>query len=508
VFFPPILSGSSRPGAPHPGAAVRLAFPAAAILCAMALAPPEARADAEPFPLPQQSTYHADWVEGLRSEDLAPSRAVVCIVDSGVAVTPDTPADSPDGPILVRTSVRPDTMPGTPPTGSGDAGIHGTLMASAAIAPRNNWGTVGLEPLGRIVSVRALDDGETVFAATDIRLAISRCRQVRSRYPRLAAIALSLGKTTPATAQDETDYDDDVASTRMLGIAVVASAGNDPAGTTQFPASSLGVVAAGAGGSSGDACTYATLDDRVDLLGPACGIHETVDVATGAAAIDDLGGSSMATTWIAQTIALLCDLSPSLTGVEAQDVLRDSARVIGGHRVLDVESAARMIGAGSVVDRAHERLAGEAGVALSASATGAPPAPTIFAPILNRPSSTPSSAGPAGHRRLVVHKIIARWRNGRLTVHVQGRERGGTLRASIYRGSGRIKIRVLRCVVRRGALVVRISQPPNLVRVQLFPAPGSDRAPSRVKSAAVATTAASGEIRAPPQPEFHPQSAT
>src|SRR4051812_6244714 len=72
------------------------AIVAAAVSC---WAAPVASADESAWPTAQAKAYHFDFVPYL---DPPAKPAAVCLVDSGVDVTPDTPADSPDGPIVKR----------------------------------------------------------------------------------------------------------------------------------------------------------------------------------------------------------------------------------------------------------------------------------------------------------------------------------------------------------------------------------------------------------------------
>src|SRR6266498_2986438 len=80
-----------------------LAFFLAASAAALAAVPGSALAAESPNPPRHLADYHLDWLNYVAPEDLPPSRAAVCIVDSGLAVTPDTPpTDATNGPILYR----------------------------------------------------------------------------------------------------------------------------------------------------------------------------------------------------------------------------------------------------------------------------------------------------------------------------------------------------------------------------------------------------------------------
>ena len=79
------------------------------------------------------------------------SVGAVCLVDSGVDVTPDT-----------RAVVERGALDG----GSGAdfaASKHGTVMAQLMGGAVNGWGSVGMWPAARIVSVRASGRGRIEF---------------------------------------------------------------------------------------------------------------------------------------------------------------------------------------------------------------------------------------------------------------------------------------------------------------------------------------------------------
>ncbi|MEA2297049.1 MAG: Subtilase family, partial [Solirubrobacteraceae bacterium] len=152
--------------------------------------PSPALASETPDPPPYLAPYGLDWIGHIAPEDLPPSRMAVCVVDSGLPVNPDLPPDDPTaGPILARLSV--DGGDGAP-QGTSEAQLHGAHMAMAMVAPVNGWGTVGVAPWGRVVSVRALVDGETSFRPSAYRRGIQECLDAPRAYS-IAVINLSLG---------------------------------------------------------------------------------------------------------------------------------------------------------------------------------------------------------------------------------------------------------------------------------------------------------------------------
>src|SRR3954451_24162463 len=128
------------------------------VIVALATVAPCALADEVAVPTTQATAYNADWVPYL---DPPAKPAAVCLVDSGVNITPDTPPDSPEGPIVKRLALD---------GGSGLAakstweGLHGTRMAFVGAAPVNGWGAVGFWPAARIISIRGSPAGEPTFA--------------------------------------------------------------------------------------------------------------------------------------------------------------------------------------------------------------------------------------------------------------------------------------------------------------------------------------------------------
>ena len=127
----------------------------------LAAAPSGAAAAETAAPPSHLTAYNLDWLNYVDPADIPATRYAVCFVDTGVAVTPDTPPDDPvHGPILAR--VAGDGGSGLPFDTSPDQ-LHGTRMAMAAAAPQNGWGTIGTATWVPVISVRATRDGEATF---------------------------------------------------------------------------------------------------------------------------------------------------------------------------------------------------------------------------------------------------------------------------------------------------------------------------------------------------------
>src|SRR3954451_23531464 len=220
----------------------RLAVAAAALAAAVVLAP-AAMADESAMPTTQATAYNADWVPYL---DPPAKPAAVCLVDSGVNITPDTPPDSPEGPIVKRLALD---------GGSGLAanstweGLHGTRMAFVGAAPVNGWGAVGFWPGARIVSIRAMPTDETDFPFENYSRALVLCTKNAASL-NIVAINLSLGCECQAYGDDLTRLDDQITRAHANDESVVGAAGNN-GGAVASPANASGVFAVAAQGPTG-----------------------------------------------------------------------------------------------------------------------------------------------------------------------------------------------------------------------------------------------------------------
>jgi hypothetical protein len=437
------------------------------ILALMALTAAAAQAAESPHPPRHTVDYRVDWIDFIAPEDLPPSRYAVCLVDSGLAVTPDAPVDSSAGPVLERLAV--DGGSGEP-QGNDRRQLHGTRMAMAAIAPVNGWGTIGTWPAGRLISVRAMVAGETSFRGSAYRIGINACVRAADRHP-IAAINLSLGCDCGLSADERLMVEDQVGRAHKGGISVVAAAGNTPGGPTQEPATVPGVIAVGGGGAGGQLCAQASFDDRVDVLAPGCAV-DRADPLSGEPLFDDGGGSSMAAAVTSTLLALLRTLRPHATQAQAEAWLRDSARSVDGRRVLDGEAAARLAGLSAVVDRARGRMPPPtpADPTAASQASAEPPSVTV-----------PSSGGPPGSGIVVdeptqigfsrPHVVRAHWRRGRLVLRVSGRPRFSSLRliAEYLRDDFRVH-RAIRTTRASSFLTLRLRRRPDQLRVLYVPA--------------------------------------
>lgn len=310
-----------------------------------AAAPSSASAVESAMPTVQARAVNAEWVPYL---DPPPKPAAICLVDSGVDVTPDTPATSPDGPIIARESLD----GGTGESGGGSP--HGTYMAMTAGAPVNDWGTVGLWPGVRIYSVRARPVDATEFPFDDYRRAIGICRTQAAKF-NIVAVNLSLGcGCFPPPEEQERLTDAVNRAHAYFNLSVVASAGND-GGSPGSPANTGGVLSVGGSDpGTGALCAFSNRGPSLDLIAPGCGL-EGADATSGAPFRDWAGGTSASAAQAVAAVALLRSYRPDLGWKAAEDLVRASSVVLPDGPRLDVGSLFRAAGLGHLVDEARAR---------------------------------------------------------------------------------------------------------------------------------------------------------
>ena len=396
--------------------------------CAIALtaalgAAGAAWADESAWPTAQASAYNFAWVPYL---DPPPKPAAICLVDSGIDITPDTPADSPAGPILERTSL--DGGPGT-----GIDSDHGTYMAMQAGAPMNGWGTVGLWPGLRIVSVRALPQGQQTFPFDDYRRAISECRVARASYD-VVVVNLSLDCNCGDSSDARQRLDNTIADAHAVGISVVASAGNN-ASSLGSPANESGVFSVGASDTTrGGLCSFSNRGPDLDLIAPGCGLAGAYP-ASGTPFTGWQGGTSAAAAQASSALALLRSYRPDVSWEDAEQLVMSSAQATPDGPRLDLDALFRAAGLDALVEPAKAR-------ALAAAAANPVPqrdrdsgasSDTAVSPIAPPATADRDFQFDAGGRyRAPRIKSIVRIRR-RLTVSVRNRPSDARLVALVQR---------------------------------------------------------------------------
>lgn len=270
--------------------------------------------------------------EFLTQAPASPSQGVLCLVDSGVDVNPDTEA------MLVG---RESVLGGT--TDDVTAYHHGTYVAMVAGAAANGWGMVGAWPGLRVLSVRALPEGTENLSGDAYRDGILSCRQAkRARGVDVKVIELALGGPMQGrTPAELADLNEAIARARADEISIVSAAGND-GGPVNAPAALPGVLAVAAASRDGALCAFSSRGPEVDLAALGCGM-DVAQVPGGEVGIGQ--STSLASAYAAGVLTALRSFRPDLTAVQAEAML---STTVGGN--LDAAAAFRTAGLGQLVD--------------------------------------------------------------------------------------------------------------------------------------------------------------
>ena len=339
----------------------------------------------------------------------------LCLVDTGVNVTPDT------APGLVLAT----TLDGTSPNDV-DPLWHGTI--DAAVAGGAGHGVLGAWPQLKIVSVRgtaapAVGQPPT-FVYDDLIRSMTQCATVHAPGATIVAIALPLSSVIPPDSDQARGFVSSVGQARVREISILAAAGNDP-GPIQQPAGQAGFVAVGAGDDSG-LCPFSA-NIGLTLYAPGCGIDQ---IDTSGETFCCGNGTSQATAFTAAVLVALRSYRPDLTAIQAEQQLLSTAH----NGRLDVAAAFRAAGLGEIVD----------------AGTAAIPRPEP-PPGLLMPPSSPTRRVPRPSVRRVT------WRRGALDIVLRILPKGARLHAKLtfarrkplYIGASRIRLRIRTPLPRR-----------------------------------------------------------
>lgn len=420
---------SGRVGSRRPARwVVALAVAAAALGAA-----PAAHADEQPSIL---KAYGLDWIERVREEawpQPVAERPVICLLDTGVAVTADTPADDPAGPIVARLAI--DGGTGLP---QGDAfeHLHGTQMASVIAAPRNGFGTVGVFPQARIVSVRVTEGDAIFITPAGIRRGVLACSDwAGAQHQRLAVVSMAESNYD----QRPSDVEQWVFAARRAaddGAVFVAAVGNEADAASVAPVAAEGLVAVAAGGDTGELCSFAKYGESTALLGPGCS-EELVGQTTSWPA-----GSSAATSAVSGLLAALAARQPGSTPAERIALLQSEAvRTAGARRLVDGTGVANASFGGLIQPAVSPLMPTDSGAVSISSGSGA----------------RGEAARSSGRVRLWRPGVVARRHDGYMTVRLRDRKSRGRLmvrlRGGRVVGGGR---RTLRTKLPKGNAFVEV----------------------------------------------------
>lgn len=344
-------------------------------LIALLVGAPGAHAEDQPAIL---KAYGLDWIERVR-DDAWPqpktARPVICLLDTGVDVTPDTPADDPNGPIVARLAL--DGGTGTS-QGTGYPYDHGTQMASIIAAPRNGWGTVGVFPQGRIVSIRVTDGTDGYITPGAVALGVSACARWATLQQAAVAAIVMAESHYGQRAQDTSQWGFAADRAREVGAVFVAAVGNDEDATVVAPLAVESILSVVAGDDRGAACPFSpSVGDRA-VVGPGCSDSKSWPA-----------GSSAATAAVGALVGAVSTRYPGLSVSDRLAWLR--ANALEQSR-LDAGRASQFF-------------------PVEIADSGAPSSPNSSVT-----ASVPASVGPGETVQLFRPDVLATFRSGRLRV--------------------------------------------------------------------------------------------
>lgn len=401
---------------------------AAALACLLA---PAAAAAEEPAITAQARMANAEFLAYAPPPE--GGAVAVCLVDTGLDLNPDT------APNLVERLA----LDGGDP-GDVYPSRHGTRMAMLMGGQRNGWGSVGVWPYARVVSVRAMPPGESTFPFTYYKRAVVECRR-RAAAQRIYVANLSLGGSG-ATDEEIERLRNAFAAVQADGINVVAAAGNGGA-AVEYPAAVPEAFAVGAADAAGALCSFSGRGPELDVVAPACEMD--IALADGTPAYS--GGTSDSSAFTAAVIAALRSYRPDLGPLAAEELLRSTAREVPAGRFLDVEAAFRVAGLGDVV---------EAG-----NAAAPPPSPPPGSPAGDPERPARPSVGPLSERLPRPRLRAVSYRRGLLSLRLANRRRGTLVAARVVYSAGRGEFRRRERALQRFSSSLRVRPPVSWSRV-------------------------------------------
>lgn len=215
---------------------------------------------------------------------------------------------------------------------------HGTHVAGIIAAKKNNsQGVAGLFDNVKILPVRVLGKcgGFTSDIADAVRWAagLPVSGMPINNNP-AKVINLSLGAAGPCgrTMQEAVD------AATIAGSVVVVAAGNDGRSLdtqSYSPANCAGVITVGATAANRDIPSYSNYSrsNNVDIYAPGgddwyggvISTYNNGDTGQGSSTYQELNGTSMATPYVAATVAFMMAVNPNLYPLQYADIIRQTA---------------------------------------------------------------------------------------------------------------------------------------------------------------------------------------
>jgi minor extracellular protease Epr len=204
-------------------------------------------------------------------------------------------------------------------TSYGDDNGHGQHVAGIIGAENNGIGTVGAAPDADIYAVKVLDKNGSGYLS-DIIKGIDW-----SITNKMDIINLSLGAPSHALSLQQA-----VDKAYNSGILVVAAAGNngnaDGSGdTVEYPARYTSTIAVSAMDSSNKRGSFSATGMTVEFTAPGVNILSTYLNNQ----YSYMSGTSMATPYVAGTLALLKEANPTLSHIQLREKLKETSSDLG-----------------------------------------------------------------------------------------------------------------------------------------------------------------------------------
>lgn len=193
---------------------------------------------------------------------------------------------------------------------------HGTHIAGTISAAGGSQGMMGVAPRSLVFPVKAFDHNGSAYVS-DIILGIDWC--VRNR---MHIVNMSFGMKSNSQALQNI-----IRKAYNAGIIVVASSGNDKKGRgADYPARYAQTISVGATNKDGKIASFSNYGPCIDIYAPG----EKITSAWLGGGYKEMSGTSMATSHVSGSIALLLALKPDLKPGEIKRRLCRTARSLPG----------------------------------------------------------------------------------------------------------------------------------------------------------------------------------
>jgi subtilisin family serine protease len=214
--------------------------------------------------------------------------------------------------------------------------FHGSHTSGTIAASANDGvGVAGVNWGAGLMSARAINNGPTGGNEIDVMEAAAWLAGFHvDGVPDIGAnqvqvINMSLG-FDGACDDIETDI---IGAILQAGVVVVASSGNNPSAPTSAPAACDGVIAVSAFGPDFQIASYATFDNRVDVVGPGGDSNAGYGNAGEVLSVDGgtydnyhyLEGTSMAAPHVTGVVSLMLSVNPTLSPAQIRSILQSGS---------------------------------------------------------------------------------------------------------------------------------------------------------------------------------------